>query len=164
MKKVAAFLGALLILAIAGALIAPFFIDLNDYKPEIAEQAKAATGRDLAIDGDISLSLLPMPSVSVAGVHFGNAAGGSRPDMLTLEAVSVKVALMPLLSGQIQVKEVILTKPDILLEKLADNPARGWLAQRSAEQADVGARRGHRPDDVRSARARRVARHLRCGS
>jgi hypothetical protein len=65
MKKVAAVIGALLALIIAGALIAPFFIDLNDYKPQIAAQAKALTGRDLAIDGDISLSLLPMPGVSV---------------------------------------------------------------------------------------------------
>ena len=72
MKKVAAFLGALLILAIAGALIAPFFIDLNDYKPEIAEQAKAATGRDLAIErtGD--------------RFEFGRprkVAGGHRPNL-----------------------------------------------------------------------------------
>ncbi len=132
MKKLAAIFGALVTLVIAGALIAPFFIDLNDYKPEIAEQAKAATGRDLAIDGDISLSLLPMPRISVAGVRFGNAPGTTQPDMLTLQSISVKVALMPLLSGDIQVKEVVLRQPNILLEKLPDGTGNWVLAAQVA--------------------------------
>src|SRR6185503_6745472 len=76
MKKVAYVIGGIVVLIIVVALVAPFFVDLNNYKPQIEAQAKAATGRDLKIEGPISLSLLPLPSVSVQGVKFGNAPGG----------------------------------------------------------------------------------------
>ena len=66
MKKVLWIVGGLIGLLIVVALAAPFFVDLNDYKAEIAAQAKKATGRDLAIDGDISLSILPTPGVTVS--------------------------------------------------------------------------------------------------
>ena len=75
MKKLAYVVGGIVVLIIVVALVAPFFVDLNNYKPQIEAQAKAATGRDLKIEGPISLSLLPLPSVSVSGVKFGNAPG-----------------------------------------------------------------------------------------
>ena len=50
MKKVLWIVGGLIGLLVVVAVAAPFFIDLNDYKAEIAAQAKKATGRDLAID------------------------------------------------------------------------------------------------------------------
>src|ERR1044071_1364943 len=120
MKKFGMILGGIVVLLIVAALVAPFFIDLNNYKALIAEKAKAATGRDLTIDGDISLSILPTPSVSIAGLKFGNAPGGKAPNMAELEAMKVKVALMPLLSGRVKIESVILKNPTIILEKLAD--------------------------------------------
>ena len=65
MKKALKIGGGILAVIIVLLLVAPFFINLNSYKGLIAEKAKEATGRDLVIDGDISLSLLPIPSVSV---------------------------------------------------------------------------------------------------
>ena len=120
MKKVLIGIGVLVVLAIAAILVAPSFVDWNSYKPEIAARAKLATGRDLAIDGDISLSILPSPTLAVEKVRFANVDGGSAPDMATLEALEVRVAFMPLLHGEIQVESVALVEPTILLEKLAD--------------------------------------------
>ena len=129
-KIAAGVVGAVIIVA----LVAPMFIPLNSYKGLIAEKAKAATGRDLKIDGDISLSLLPMPSVSVAGIKFGNAPGASTPDMATLDKVRVKVALMPLLGGNIEISEIVLEKPVIVLEKLKDGSA-NWQIKPAGDQA-----------------------------
>lgn len=137
MKKVLWILGGLIGLLIVVALIAPFFIDLNDYKAEIAAQAKKATGRDLAIDGDISLSILPTPAVTVSGIRFGNAPGGSVPDMATLESAKVKVALMPLISGDVVVEEVVLDKPTFIFEKLADGSG-NWQIAPEAEAPEAG--------------------------
>lgn len=120
MKKTLKIGGGILAVIIVLLLVAPFFINLNSYKGLIAEKAKEATGRDLVIDGDISLSLLPIPSVSVEGIKFGNAAEGSAANMAEIEKVKVKVALMPLLSGKAEVKSVELVKPTIVLEKLPD--------------------------------------------
>src|SRR5688572_11341171 len=137
MKKVLWIVGGLIGLLIVVAVAAPFFIDLNDYKAEIAAEAKKATGRDLAIDGDISLSILPSPGVTVSGIRFGNAPGGSAPDMATLESAKVKVALMPLLSGKVEVEEVVLDKPTFIFEKLKDGSG-NWQIAPEAEAPEAG--------------------------
>jgi uncharacterized protein involved in outer membrane biogenesis len=135
MKKTLKIGGGILAVIIVLLLVAPFFIDLNSYKGLIAEKAKEATGRDLVIDGDISLSLLPIPSVSVEGIKFGNAAEGSAANMAEIEKVKVKVALMPLLSGKAEVKSIELVKPTIVLEKLPDGKGNWEIAPAGGAEA-----------------------------
>ena len=139
MKKVLWIVGGLIGLLVVVALAAPFFVDLNDYKAEIAAKAKEATGRDLAIDGDISLSILPTPGVVIHGLRFGNAPGGSQPDMATLESATVKVAIMPYLtSNTVEVEEVVLEKPTFVFEKLKDGSGNWQIApQAAAPEAGV---------------------------
>lgn len=90
--------------------------DFNQYKGEIAKQVKAATGRDLTIDGNLELELSLTPKVRVDGVTLSNIDWGSRPEMVQLDSFAAQMQLLPLLSGSIVVDEVILIKPDILLE------------------------------------------------
>src|SRR5512134_2093434 len=139
MKKALWIVGGLVGLLIVVALAAPFFIDLNDYKAEIAAKAKEATGRDLAIDGDISLSILPTPGVVIHGLRFGNAPGGSVPDMATLESATVKVAIMPYLTKDtVEVEEIVLEKPIFIFEKLKDGSGNWQIApQAVAPEAGV---------------------------
>src|SRR5688572_15413371 len=139
MKKVLWIVGGLIGLLVVVALAAPFFVDLNDYKAEIATKAKEATGRDLAIDGDISLSILPTPGVVIHGLRFGNAPGGSQPDMATLESATVKVAIMPYLtSNTVEVEEIVLEKPTFVFEKLKDGSGNWQIApQAAAPEAGV---------------------------
>ncbi|MEX1203760.1 MAG: AsmA family protein, partial [Dongiaceae bacterium] len=148
-KKLLIGLAGLLILAVAAVLVAPSFIDWNGYKAEIAARAKAATGRDLAIDGDISLALLPAPTLSAAKVRLANLEGGDAPDMATLEALRVRVALLPLLEGRIEVERIALVGPTIILERLPDGRA-NWefagAAAPGAPTAESGGGGGAAPD------------------
>ncbi|WP_395022245.1 AsmA family protein, partial [Dongia sp.] len=132
MKKLLYVVGGIVVLVVAAALIAPFFIDLNDYKGTIEAKAKEATGRDLKIEGKISLSILPLPSVSVDGIKFGNAPGGTAPNMAEIESAKVKVAIMPLLSDKVQVTDIVLTRPLIVLEKLKDGTGNWQLTPPAA--------------------------------
>ncbi len=147
MKKFLIGLGVLAVVVIAAALVAPAFIDLNDYKQAIADRAGAATGRRIAIDGNISLSLLPTPTVSVGRVRVGNLPGGSTPDMVVLESARVRVAFMPLLRGVVDVQDVSLIRPVVTLEVLADGTpnwrfgaAPGPSQPRSPEAAPAAAK------------------------
>jgi uncharacterized protein involved in outer membrane biogenesis len=120
LKKLLIGLGVLIALIIAAIIVGPQFVDWNSYKAQIAAKAKEATGRDLAIDGDIALSILPSPTLSVAKVRFANAPGGSVPDMASLDSLEVRVALLPLLQGLVRVESVTLVAPKIVLETLPD--------------------------------------------
>jgi len=108
--------GGIVALLVVVLLALPALIDVNSYKPLIVSQVKTATGRDLVIDGPISLSLLPVPTVSVTGVKFFNAAGSKNPNMVEVKSVTVKPSLLALLGGRIEVSEVTLVEPKIVLE------------------------------------------------
>ncbi|MFN4284172.1 MAG: AsmA family protein [Alphaproteobacteria bacterium] len=116
-------------------------LDFSRYKPLIAEQARAATGRALAIDGEIRLAPSLVPSLSVEKVRFENAAFGTRPDMVTAERLEAAVALLPLLRGEIDIRRIALIAPDILLE--TDKAGRGnWEFAARAPSASAPAAGG----------------------
>ena len=105
-----------LIAGIAGTVAVLAGLDFNQYKPLIAEQTKKATGRDLAIAGDLKLDISLTPAVAVSGVTLSNAAWSERRDMVTVERFEAQVALWPLLFGDIEVKRIVLIGADIVLE------------------------------------------------
>lgn len=95
-------------------------MDFNQYKGEIAEQAKKATGRDLQIAGDLHLEISLNPAIAVNGVTFANADWGSKPAMVTVEKFAAEVSLLPLLSGQVVVNRLLVEGVDLLAETNKD--------------------------------------------
>ena len=142
MRKLLIGLAVLVVVLVAAVLVVPGFIDWNGYKPEIQAAARDATGRELKLNGDISLSVLPSPSLSVENVAFANIAGGSAADMVTLDSLRVHLALVPLLTGKVHVTSVTLVKPTIVLERLADGRANWELAGAGQGAAGSGGSAG----------------------
>lgn len=132
--------GGLVALLLAGLIAAPALVNVNSYKPLIVQQVKAATGRDLVIDGPISLSLLPTPTVSVTGVKFFNAAGSKNANMVEVKSVTVQPSLLPLLVGRIEVGEVTLVEPKIVLEINAQGKPNWEFAPSVAEAKPAAAK------------------------
>ena len=96
----------LFVLGVIGAGLVSLFFDLNSLKPTLAEAAFDATGRKLAIDGDIELSLFPRPRATATGIRLSNTAGGSEPDAITIGVASAQVAWFPLLIGNVDVRQI----------------------------------------------------------
>lgn len=132
--------GGIVALLVAAVVVAPALIDINSYKPLIVSQVKTATGRDLVIDGPISLSLLPTPTVSVTGVKFFNAAGSKNANMVEVKSVTVQPSLLPLLVGRIEVGEVTLVEPKIVLEINAEGKPNWEFAPSVAEAKPAAAK------------------------
>ena len=123
LSKILAIAGLALVALIVAAIVVVSQLDFSRYKPLIAENVKAATGRDLIIAGPIHLAPSLVPSLAVENVRFQNAAFGSRPDMITAQRVEAAIALLPLLRGEFDIRRVVLIAPDILLE--TDKSGRG---------------------------------------
>ncbi|MEE8394273.1 MAG: AsmA family protein, partial [Rhodospirillales bacterium] len=101
-------------------------MDFNEYRGLVSEQVKDFTGRDLAIAGELNLRISLSPALTVEGVTFANAAWGSRPEMAKLKRLAVEIELLPLLTGQVHVKRLVLVGLDALLE--TDAKGRGnWI-------------------------------------
>ncbi|MDA1098335.1 MAG: AsmA family protein [Proteobacteria bacterium] len=148
MKKLLISVITVLVVLIAVAVIGPSFINWNDHKAKIIAAVRDATGRELAIDGDISLSILPAPALSARDVRLAGLPDAGSADMLTLKALEIRLALAPLISGEFQVTSVRLIQPRLVLEVLQDGRA-NWQFQSASSStqsvdsntamADIGA-------------------------
>ena len=79
MKKLIKLLFSLIIILVGAALIAPFLIPMETYKKQAVAMLSDATGRDIAIDGDMSFRLVPDVAVVLNKVTIGNSAGFKSP-------------------------------------------------------------------------------------
>lgn len=136
MKKIGIGVGILLILFVGTALVAPGFIDWNQYKTQIETTASDLSDRKVAINGDLSLTILPSPSFSAEDVSVSNVQGGQATNFISLKSVDVNVAFFPLLRGEIQVKKFILIEPVIALE-LDANGKGNWEFGSADETTDT---------------------------
>jgi AsmA protein len=116
MKKFLLALLALVVVLIAAALIVPFVVPTETYKQQIEAQVERATGRKLAIEGPLDISVLPTVAVKAADVRFGNVAGSPRPDMVRLKGLQAELKIWPLLRGSVEVDRFVLLEPEFHLE------------------------------------------------
>lgn len=122
-KKVLIGLAVLVVVLVAGVLIAPTFIDWNKYKDVIAREVEQATGRSLEIGGDLSLSILPRTALMVEDVRLASLPGAAEPQTLRVETVEVRIDAGALLGGEVRVESIRLVRPVVALERLEDGTA-----------------------------------------
>ncbi len=115
-RIIALVVGGVVVLAAAGIAVFVATFDPNSRKPQIIVAVQEATGRKLTIGGRIFLSISLQPTLEMSDVSLGNPPGFSRPQMASLQKLDLQIALIPLLSKQIQVVQLVLQQPDILLE------------------------------------------------
>ena len=105
-------------------------------KSQLTAQVESATGRKLAVDGALDLSVLPSLGVDMGDVRFANVEGSDVADMVSLKELKVELKVLPLLTGAVEIDEFVLVEPVIHLEVDASgNPnwALGEPAESTAE-------------------------------
>ncbi|MDH5722123.1 MAG: AsmA family protein [Alphaproteobacteria bacterium] len=115
-KRFIYFIVFLVILLVGGALIAPSFIDWNQYKGQATAKIKESTGLDIALNGDIGFAIIPVPKLMVHDVALVGPKGAKNQNIATLKRFDVNVSLLPLLSGKIDVQSISLIEPVINIE------------------------------------------------
>ena len=138
--------GILVLLLIVAIVVLPMVVDPNDYKDDITAAVKDKTGRTLEIDGDIALSVFPWLGMDIGPTRLGNAAGFEAPHMASMEAVEVRVKLLPLLKKALEVDTVRLAGLRLNLAKNAQGvtnwddlvEAAGKEDEAKEEKADDG--------------------------
>jgi|GEM_PF-708411 len=119
MKKIGIVLAILLILVLLGAVLAPFLIDLNEYKDTILSKVKPYIPREVDFE-HIELTVLSGFGAELRGLRVADNPAFSEGDFLQLEGLQVRVMLLPLLKRQIKVKRIILKRPVIRLARNAE--------------------------------------------
>ena len=116
-KIILSVIAGLLLLIVMSLFLAYFFIDPNNYKPEIAAVVKEKTGKDLNLIGELKLSVFPWLGISTGPITLSNTTGFQDQDFATLAGSEIKLNLLPLLSQKIDVSRIVLKDLVINLEK-----------------------------------------------
>jgi AsmA protein len=102
-----ALLGAVVLLVL-GAIAVVALVDPNDYKDDIAQAVHDRTGRDLKLDGKLSLSLFPWLAIETGHAQLGNPANFAPGPFVEVKSADVGVKLIPLLRGRFEVRRLRL--------------------------------------------------------
>lgn len=116
---------ALLVLAlVALAVVVSVFVDPNDYRELIADTVKQETGRELAIEGELSLKLFPCCAIGIGRSTLGNPPGFEAGHFARVEDVRLGLQLWPLITRrEVLIGEVRLDGLDLNLVRRKDGVA-----------------------------------------
>ncbi|RJF88178.1 AsmA family protein [Oleomonas cavernae] len=121
MRKLLIGVGLFVGLVVGLGFAAPLLVDLNDQKPRIVALIEEATGHKVTLGGDIQFSLLPAPAMSVRDIRV-DGTGTDAATLATVDALDLRLSLLPLLGGNIEVAEVRLSRPTVVI---TDQPGPG---------------------------------------
>ncbi|MEE8271415.1 MAG: AsmA family protein [Alphaproteobacteria bacterium] len=137
MKKVLIGLLVVVVLLVVGTVAIPYVVPTDWIKDEVGARVSASTGRDLRIEGPVTLSVFPSVTVTLSDIVLANAPGAAAAQMVALGQLDLDVALLPLLGGEVDVNRFILREPVIALEvDAAGQP--NWIFQ-TGDDGDAGA-------------------------
>jgi AsmA protein len=114
-------IGGLVALVVIAVAVAVATFDPNKYKGELARIVKEKTGRTLAVEGKIGLSVYPSIGVDVGKTTLSER--NSAKTFAKIDEVKVSLALLPLLSRQVVVDRVTLSGLDVDLVQGKDGKA-----------------------------------------
>ncbi len=126
--------GCIALAAVLGAAV--YFFQWNMLRPWIAHEVQILTGRRFSIDGDLGVALSREPLISAEGLFLGNAAWSDRPDMIRMERLEFRLRLAPLMGGKVEIPEIRLVRPRVLIEQDADGRRGNWAFERLRTSQD----------------------------
>lgn len=109
------------ILGMAGSALYSLTKDTTWLKTRISSAVEQQTGRKLTI-GTLRVWFLPFPWVQAKDIHFSGLEG-EQHDMASMRQLRVRLALRPLLSHHVVLRDITLIDPDIYLLRLRDGRA-----------------------------------------
>lgn len=119
-KKIIYIVLGLALAALVAIIALVSLIDPNQFKPQLAEQVRKNTGRELVMEGDIGWRFWPSLGLSFERVALRNPAGFAEPDLVRVEQGDASVALLPLLSHRLEIGQVTLSGAHLFIQTKSD--------------------------------------------
>ncbi|MFK8010767.1 MAG: AsmA family protein [Marinicellaceae bacterium] len=107
---------SLVILVILAAFIIPMVIDPNDYKENIAEKIEQQIGRPAQLNGNIEWSVFPWLALTINEISIDNEAGFTGEKFASINQLSARVKLLPLISKNIEVGSIVINEAHFTLQ------------------------------------------------
>ena len=142
-KRVGLAVASLLGAGLALLLILSVVIPADTVRDAVKAQIKEVTGLDPVLRGDVSVSLFPTGSVRFNDVSLGDSTGAPA---LSAQQLVVRLRFFSFLFGRIEIADVTLVRPTIMIAFAADGSS-NWAGhiEHAGAGADAEPGRGSRP-------------------
>ncbi len=122
MKRVLKWIAIIIAILVVLALVLPFVINVNDFRPRIESELTNALGRKVTV-GNLSLSLWS-GSLAADNITIADDPAISNAPFVKAESLNVGVNMIPLIfSKTLEVRDITLTRPQVSLLR---TPAGKW--------------------------------------
>ncbi|WP_034943041.1 outer membrane assembly protein AsmA [Erwinia oleae] len=119
MRRFITTLAILLVVIVAGMMALVLLVNPNDFRAYMARQVEQRSGYTLALNGDLRWHVWPQLSI-LSGPMTLTAPGAQQP-VVSAENMRLDVRLLPLLSHQLSVKQVMLKGAVVRLTPESDS-------------------------------------------
>ncbi len=119
MKKLLLVLAIPVVVFVAAILALTIFVNPNQFKPLIVEQAQKQTGLELVIEGDISWQFFPSIGFELGRTELRNPQGFSQPNLLK-STLSVLMFCHTTFSKQLEIGNITLDGAEFYVETKKD--------------------------------------------
>jgi uncharacterized protein involved in outer membrane biogenesis len=93
------------IIALIAALVGPYFIDWNRFRPQFEAEASRIIGAPVRVGGALDARLLPAPSLRLRSVVLG---GANDPGKVRADKLDVEFSLGSLMRGEVRATELTI--------------------------------------------------------
>ena len=120
LRIISIIIGCIVAVVVVAVIALWLIVNPNDYKGRIEAAVRSSTGRDLALTGNIHLAIFPSIALQLGPASLGNPPGfGSSQPFASLQRVSLRVRVLPLLHHQLEVGRIEIDGLDLRLLKNA---------------------------------------------
>lgn len=102
-------------------LVAQGFIDTHNYRDEFIRIVKEKTGKDITIKGNVTISLLPTPTIYIPGVELRDLDTTKPIPAATVEMIQLDVPLTAVFSDSPRITGATLYGPQLEITRARDN-------------------------------------------
>ncbi len=107
---------SIVLFVLAAAFILPYLISLDKYRGMVEEKMEEALQRDCSL-GKLRITILPTMGAKIEDLVISNPAGFSQTPLLSLQALKVRVKIIPLVFGKRKIAGLTLSHPTVFIEK-----------------------------------------------
>jgi AsmA-like protein len=110
---------ALAIVVVAAAAALPYLVDTPRIQAYIAATASQTLGRPVRFS-TVALRVLPLPAVELHDLEVAEDPKFGAAPFLKLDVGRVRLRLLPLLTGRVELGDILLRKPTVTIIQAAD--------------------------------------------
>lgn len=136
MKWILRAAGLVLVLAVVMA-VSLLFLPKDRIARIAADQLSSLSGHDVAIRGDVTLTVWPMIGVAAEGLEIAAPDWAREPHLLQADSLSIGVDSRALLGGEIHITHIEAARPTLWLEEKADGRVNWVISKPDPAEADA---------------------------